>query len=218
MGYSLNPNRWPSVTIGSKRRHMKRIFIFIALCATWTVQTQAQTPEPFKYRIKLTIEGKPDEDYRSRLESALNRELRNLGDAVVVESDPWWELIVIPLKLKNQGGYSPGYALSWVFIKHFNLTESHQVAKRLMYDQVQTAKFQAAGVSINDFYSLITFTGIPPDIPYFLGGGLYSGAEIETLCRDVIAEFDADILVPARKDRQWLKDIADKTAEVSKKK
>ena len=65
-------------------------FSFLLVVASCLVAV-AQSAEPFKYRIKLTISGKRDEDYRSRLESALNRELRTLGDVAVVETDPFYE-------------------------------------------------------------------------------------------------------------------------------
>jgi hypothetical protein len=109
----------------------------------------AQSSEPFKYRIKLTIdEASIKEDYGGRLESALNRELRNLGDVVVVESDPYYEL---SLRL------SSSYVLSSAVIQHFNMTEARKAVLRLTVDN-----FKTAGLPITDYFDVSMYTSMPP--------------------------------------------------------
>ena len=120
----------------------------------------------------------------------------------------------MPLKLRNQGGLYAGYALSSVVIRHYNFSESHDVLKRLTPDH-----FKAAGLSIEDYFRVIAYTGIPPQIPYFYTTSIYSGSDLEVLCKELVADFDAEALIPERKGAQQFKDMWNKAIEeVNKKK
>ena len=171
----------------------------------------AQNSEPFKYRIKLTTSSSPADEFHSRLLSALNRELRSLGDVAVVESEPLYELSITALRLKNLG-VSSGYALSASTLRHFNLSKPLEVVSRLTVDQ-----FKAAGLPLTDWFDVISYTQLPADVPFYLGTSLYSGGDLDVLSREIIADFDAEVLIPDRKRSQAYGDALDKALRETKK-
>jgi hypothetical protein len=189
---------------------MIRIFAVLLLLASSTC-ISAQSPQPFQYRVKLRLEAKQTEPYFSVASSSLNRELRNLGDVAVVEEDPMYEIVVVPMKATNQGGWSTGYALAATFLVRFNLTESKDVLKHL------TPKhFEVAGLTVMDWAKATALASLPSEINGFVTTGLYLGPGIEPLCRELVADFDADVLIPQRKADQQFSDRLRKGLEKSK--
>lgn len=102
--------------------HMTHLLTLILLFVACPL-LRAQSSDAPKYRVKLTISARATEDYYNALLSGLSRELRSLGDAVAVDQDPSNELVVVPMQLRSQSGFSTGFAVAATFLRHYSLKD-----------------------------------------------------------------------------------------------
>ena len=99
-------------------KHLTVIIFTIALLLTASsVSAQEKEFPKFVARVKLSVSG--SENIKDEVVSYLSRELRALGDVVIVEQDARWELSVIVMELASRGGSKNGLAFSVVVIRPF---------------------------------------------------------------------------------------------------
>jgi hypothetical protein len=105
---------------------MKRWLAPIFVVGTFA---QGQTsPDSFKYRVAVALEI-DDATVKDRAISVIDRELRALGDVVVVDEKPRYKIDIVGVQTQSQSGLPTGYAFAVAFYRSYNLVPVQGVLK-----------------------------------------------------------------------------------------
>jgi hypothetical protein len=123
------------------------------------------------------------------VESEIRKNLRELRDVKLVESDWDYELRVIALRSESKGGVRYGYAITSIELTIFKL----DFLKRL-------------GEEGNKYFALFgTYPHYGSSDNYALR--LVDEANFESTCKEIVAGFDSRTLEAGRKVHQFLEDF-----------
>lgn len=64
------------------------------------------------YRLKVDVSVQAESSLKNRIESCVGKELRALGDVILVEDEPDFSLVIVALYAKTKAGETRGVALS----------------------------------------------------------------------------------------------------------
>ena len=157
---------------------MTKELILFFCCFFLSLSSTAEGLGPFSGRVQVDVTAR--ETIKGQIESYLTRELRSLGDVVVTDESPEWQLLVIAVETTSAGRVN-GVALSVVVLKPldntFILDATREEAKEL--------------VTVITSSALVDYNGNS------LRVGPLNG--LRSMCDKIIVEFDTNELKPARK-------------------
>ena len=151
-----------------------------------------QTDEPFRVQLEM----KTDTDLKVQLSSFIGRELRTLGDVVIVESKPDYNLHVLSLQLTTVGGRKAGIAV------HSQVTSPIDFKERFS----PFLKCDLSGSGFNLRLVEIFATGYVS----IETGNIYSGNHdidgIRNMATRIVTSLDSDVLEPRRAEQRIMKE------------
>lgn len=176
-------------------------------------------PEEIKHltsihvKVKVNVSG--DKAIKNLVESYIKRELRELSDVSVVESNADWIIKIIALESMNKAGMKVGVVLSTVILKTVvdkdcEITATYLAKLSYQLDQKlkkvpPPAKSEKYGKQI---YELSAIRWNLLNIAMCLIDGLYEykdhklqvGAptDLKHICEEIVADFDTTFLEPQR--------------------
>jgi len=139
-----------------------------------------------KFSASVTISVSANELIEQEVTSYISRELRQLGDVMIVDEGFRWQLGIVALEANLTDGKKSGFVLSAVIVEHFDNSIFDYVAGEK--EHVEETK------------------AITEDLVSFPDHVVYVGAtkDLQLLCQKLVAHFDATHLDSARKTRQAL--------------
>jgi hypothetical protein len=128
-----------------------------------------------------------DDNIKGKIESYISRELRSLGDIVVVYDRREWILYISALKIKSQSGNKAGIVISSIVLKQFN--------NKFILDAVRD--------DVKEFVSKST-----SDLIEYHNDWLTLGNtdDLKRMCNSIVARFDTKHIKPERENWQHAKD------------
>ena len=135
-----------------------------------------------RIRVKVSWAEHGNSGSEAIIRSALGRELRALGDVVVVESDPNYTISVVGIDLETVGGHVTGYAMSYVVVGWFPVD--------VLQFFIPDTSFRSAMTDL--------LAGYGRKLDHQLLSGSSVSGDMQSACKGVIAEFDVQTLQPAR--------------------
>lgn len=84
----------------------------LALCL-FGPSTYAQNIKP-QFKVKLEVSC--NDEIKNEIYSYLSRELRSLGDVVLVDSNEYYTIQIVGMTTKTKDGYNAGITLSTLFM------------------------------------------------------------------------------------------------------
>ena len=162
---------------------VRSVIIGVALATSvCAAPALGQNLPPWSTKVQVTVAG--EDDIRNRVTSWLSEELRRMPDVAVVDSGPEWEIHVIAMQTKNQGGVVTGYALSEVVLQRLDFRPVAAV------DTVRTHR---------DLWSFVL--SVTPVSWTESDHNLYVGPtnDLRTTIEGLAAAFDTKELEPSRK-------------------
>lgn len=152
-----------------------------------------QTPE-HTTRVKLDITA--DKAIEGRVNSYISRELRSIGDVVVVDNKYDYEISLVCTEVVNKGGESIGVTFSVYIGRRFK--PEHLINYWLnFYPSVDTNFTKSIIIEIN------TRNVSSPEHHSVIIG---NKEDLRTICENIVAIFDSEILEPNRLYQQNLLD------------
>lgn len=132
-----------------------------------------------KFHATVGVDVSGNDSVKNRVVSYVGRELRSLGDVTVANDHPDYELSLIVLKTSNIQGFNTGYTIGTSVSTKF-------------YNQyvVQAAQQKYKKVVSSSTSNLYIFT------ESYLNTG--SPKELRKICRQIVANFDTDVLQKQR--------------------
>ena len=185
-------------------------FISLALC-------NSENVEPPKYSTTVKLDISCQEEIRNQLYSYLSRELRSLVDVKPVEDNPDWAIQVVALQIETKAGYKRGMAFSVVISRRLSessiLKESLEAARqeKLLLQKVisesdsrkSESLLKAANLWHNRSEYLANLSTIHA---HWLR--ISSIEDVQRLCQEIVADFDAEHLKTDREMLQLFQDHA----------
>jgi len=141
----------------------------------------AGLPEEIQPRVSVKV--KADEGVAGRIESYVKRELRKLGDVIVTDSTPDWEILILAIEMKTED-IKLGVAMSIVILQHYRDNIALHVLEKEKVDSNLIDYIKA------DYRRLSMFK------KQVLRFSTYDG--LEETCEDIVANFDTEYLEPGR--------------------
>jgi len=139
-----------------------------------------------RFRVQCNIDA--ENGIRNSVVSYINRELRALGDVRVVENSPDCIIHINALEDKTVGGRRTGYSVARTVRKPYSL----RAWRILLQNQGVDSTVVAAVENSISGYDIMLAQGV-----YTTGT-----AGLQALCERMVANFDAEILEPARKENR----------------
>jgi len=118
--------------------------------------------------------------------SYLTRELRSLNDVELVDNNAAWQIKVVALELENVGGYKTGVALATLIIAPYG----NQILSGLFLPKCK-----------DDGLAMTSGLAYYPDDHVLKAG---STDHLQSLCKDIVTDFDKMYL---EEDRRHLRQI-----------
>lgn len=159
-------------------------FIVCGFLLMLSVVTTAKSDSKV-FRIYVEVDGDPN--ITSLITSYITRELRSIGDIVVVDSKPEYKLIIAAVETKTTGGEKLGFSLAIVILEYYP-----EDIYSYMLKEEDKDSFRSIMADICFFKRLLVMSG-----PY---------RSLRSICSEIVAEFDNEYLEPSRKLSQRIKD------------
>ena len=176
-----------------------RPFLIAGMLLASALLTKNAEAQPLRVLVRVDAANITLHD---RLDSEIRRELRRLGDVVVVDRGHDFTLEVVALVTSNQGGAATGHAISAVFLDHTAL--NLLVTQNMVYE-LRALLSEEDSVRLDENFDLIVTNLIIAGGNHHLHRGhhLLTGSDqsLTSNVRDLIASFDTDALEPARLQR-----------------
>jgi hypothetical protein len=155
---------------------------------------QTSASEPFKIPVSLDVTAS-DEALKDRVISLVSVGLRALGDVVIVDDRPRFLIHIVGV------GNRFSYGLAVEFTQRYDLMPTW----RFFLDHVlPPGSSRASTKEMAEATNPLIFMAKAGEA--HLAVNVYRGSEIEQTSKDVVANFDTNILIPDRKGRQALGD------------
>jgi hypothetical protein len=164
--------------------------------------SEKQEIPPFSASVKLEITGN---ELQNDIYSYISRELRSLGDVKIVNDQEEWTIQIVALQEHAKTDRIVGIAISSVVLKHI----WSEPALMSLLSQAKE-KLSESGYNLLA-YSLLA--GCTVSNHKLLSG---SPEDLQSLCKNIVVDFDADCLKPARELHQRVIESLKETREQKK--
>jgi len=169
---------------------LKSFSLAAGLSAVFLCSVVAQNVYRFPARVRVVVSCE-DDSLKNQLSSFLNRELRTVGDATIVDDKPDLVLRVFAAKMHGGEGMPTGVAVALHISEPYNtemLTDCSAFP-----DSCLTGK-------IEDLRLRVIKSSLTPS-SRSRGDGIWAVPldDVRSLCQHMIADFDATVLEPDRK-------------------
>jgi len=161
--------------------------------ALFTCYAAEPFTRPWSGRVRVDVAA--GDSIKSQVTSYINRELRALNDVTLADAEPEYILSIIASEIVDTTGNAVVYAIAVIAIRPFDET--------LIASMVQP-KYKSTALN-----SLKGLT-------YYPASAQYWGSDIQKLCRNVVADYDARVLEKERKSHREIMDFL--RSEAQKKK
>ncbi len=156
------------------------------------ISSQLYAADPLSFRVGFVVEA--EDSIKGRIESYISRELRSLGDVIQSKENYDYFLSIIALKLRTESGYDTGVALSITIVSKFE----NKHMSFILEDLKDEDKSIAMEFTSNLYY-----------YPYhWLQKG--SNEDLQSMCKDIVADFDIKFLQSYRDIYQIILDNKNK--------
>ena len=161
---------------------MKIIIILLSLFFNFsTVLSQSEKKISFRVKVKITA----DYEIENSVKSYLKRELRDLGDIILTDQNPDWELSFIAIIGKTLSGYKSGIFMSMVALETYKpAAVDHLLTQWRINDKIKE-DVKRLTIGLYSFSNHVVRIG--------------SEQDIKSMCSSLIANFDTNNLEPRRK-------------------
>lgn len=143
-----------------------------------------------RYQVAVSISA--DGAFANEFRSCINREIRKLGDVVIVESDARFTLEVVAMPT-NVGGKVAGYTASAVVLDH---TDANTLSANVWRDSISQGAKAVAGQVRSGVMLPFEIKSLGR-IPWHV---VYTRVELQSLCIAITADFDVDVIEVARRE------------------
>lgn len=159
----------------------------IALATLCSISALAQQQHQDKptYRVAVIMEAK--DEIKNEITSYINRELRSLGDIVIVDEDSDPEYKISLVVLSTRAGYAGSVNVTAPFTK--------SRANQQIPDECPNKETKAF------------LTSWMTRMENMLHHSLLTAPDLRTLCSDVVTSIDGDVFEKVRKQSQRAKDL-----------
>ena len=194
-------------------------FSFFTFGLTVTDSGEKKSKIP-KYNTTVKLEISASEDIKNQIYSYISRELRSLGDVEIVENNPEWIIDIVALQVKDKNSYDRGVAFSIVIEKGYKIDVNILLsvvkdAFKINSDDWEKLKKRK---NLEEIFTVIITNGGNRDL---LARDLVDHSlridnteNINNLCKEIVADFDAEYL---KKERDMWQKISNMLSKVSNK-
>jgi hypothetical protein len=165
--------------------------VFVSLYATTQpgLSQTLQSPPKYSATVHLSVSFSKDDTVKSQIRSFLGRELRSLGDVTIVDEDADYAIVAVGLTLEA-AGRTTGFALSATFLKS---EKAEWATDKWFHDLFGIEKIELGRLEVAR--ALLRHDDL------YLDSVLHTGpfSSLQKICQEIIADFDTNILNPARK-------------------
>jgi len=158
-------------------------FIVCGFLLMLSVVTTAK-PDSRVFRIHVGVGGDPN--ITSLITSYITRELRSIGDIVVVDSKPDYKLIIVVIEDKTTSGKKIGFSLAMTILEYYR-----EDAFMFMLKERWKDPFRFIMADLCVYKNLLVMSG--------------SDKDLRSTCSEIVANFDNEYLEPSRKLHQSIK-------------
>lgn len=172
-----------------------------------------------KYKTTVKLEISASKELENQIYSYLSRELRSLGDVQLVENDPEWFIHIVALQVKDKTGFIGGVVFSIVIEKGYKIPVDILLLAVMDVFQISSddwEKLKEKRQKLEETFTTIITNGLIRDL---LARDLVLHSlrtdtpdNIHNLCKDIVADFDAEFLKKERDSRQKLIDMFSKVS------
>lgn len=178
-----------AVTLGAKRsRGIGAVLLVLAAAGGAAEAQEIWSPEWREWRVRLRVAASPE--IREQVESYFRRELRSLGDVVLVEQYPDLEVSVVAILTRGPGEEPTGISFSTVFLERHDNRPLLEWLGFLARDEQETELLRTLARETGGLGRILAHrmkVG-PPD-------------SARRLSEEMVIEFDRDHLEPRRRAR-----------------
>lgn len=168
-----------------------RLPLSLALMILCAIFGFAQESKP-NYRVSVNVSSK--EEIKSNVVSYVSRELRALGDILIVDSEPQYRISIIAMRAESRAGNSMGYVISTVVTKHI---QPQHLTQECEYAETLSQAISIFGLVLRHDLEI-------------------TGAEsLEKSCKEIVASIDGDVFEKERKEHQRVMDLFNKRTSVT---
>lgn len=137
------------------------------------------------FRVYVDVSGDPN--IKSLITSYITRELRSIGDIVVVDSKPDYKLIIVAIEDHTTSGKKFGFSLAITILEYYR-----EDIFRFMLKEKYKDSFRSIMADLCEFKNLLVMCD--------------SDKNLRSTCSKIVANLDNEYLEPSRKFRQRIKD------------
>lgn len=190
---------------------MKRYALIIPFLLTVillsTAATDSKEPslehQSFWGTIQLDIVS--DEEIKNQVYSYITRELRALGDVKMVKKEPYWIIHIVCMQAKSKAGDVLGFAMSTLITQPSNIKE-HSL-KEMFGEKLTQWDYKVLASLFTGLHTIVSHKIYVED-----------PAELQRVCRRIVADFDAKYVKPEREQYQaFIKKVEDLKKKQEKK-
>lgn len=181
---------------------MKVLTIAFSLYILSSLCLAQNSANKFSCRIAVEVEAKGQ--LQEQVSSYVNRELRGLGDVLLVEDKPTIRVKILAIKNTSaDSGQHLGYTLSLVVTRLLDI----ESLKTIIAGQVKKDDFSLIENYLDERYTLIEH--------YLTVGGPNS---LKNLCEEIVTQLDVSAIEIERKDWQKRQEAIQKYLDQQKRK
>lgn len=167
-----------------------RSILFFGLLPTPSALCAA-ADNPIVSRIEMSV-TMDDPGLRDRIVSTLSKHFRDLTNVAVVDSDGSYTLEIAGFTLENKANQKTGFGLTSSFIAPLDA--------RYLFSFLSSHSSEATQSKSMDNWAttFVQLLRVPKTSWVLLYSNTYTGAlgdDLENTCRDIVAGFDANVLV-----------------------
>jgi hypothetical protein len=144
------------------------------------------------FKVKLNVEAEP-ENIQGSIEGYMGRELKSLGDVILTDIEPEWEINVMAAEITTEDSDKKGIACTAVVFEPVNKKNLDALIDKYLYklreiDNSAIEKFNTELAKLMYEYKRLS------EHLFFLADSIH----IRRLCSEIIADFDGKCLKPKR--------------------
>jgi hypothetical protein len=150
----------------------------------------------YYFKVKLNVEAKP-ENIKGSIEDYMGRELRDLGDVILTDTESEWEINVMAAEITTEGGYKKSIACTAVVFEPVNKKHIDSLIDTYLYKprEIENSTIEEFNTELAKL--MCEYKRLSEHL-FFLADSIH----IRRLCSEIITDFDSKCLKPKREFHQ----------------